>query len=605
MRITKAITGWMLKLPHKRRGALPSGPPARPGKKPARKTVLILAAVLVLAAGGTAGAFALFRSDERTALTETLAWGSLSSSITGTGVTTPVESQTVTVASTAEILSVYVSPGDTVEAGDLLYEQDDSELDDEIDEYKDEIATLEDDLLSSQEQLSDVRESLSGLTVTAPFSGHISAITAEEGEDIPSGTQLAVLVDDTQMKLTQYFSYAYEEQVYVGMSAGVSIADQMLNLTGTVTAVHKVERLSSEGTPCFAVTVTVDNPGSLTEGTAAAGYLLTASGEKLYPAIEGELEYRDSRTLSAEVSAELLTIAVENYEAVTTGQTLFVLDGSDLQTELTTLTDRIEQTQERIRSYEERIEEAEASRDDFAVRAEISGQVIQVGISAGERPRSESTAAVVIYNLDTMEITVNIDELDIDAISPGTEAVVTRSGSDSTEDQVFTGSVSEISYEATNSDGVAYFPIVIEIPAAGALSAGVNVSYSIQVGEDAEGVLAPISALRSTSEGTCLLIQADSEPENAVSLEEEDLPKGFYAVPVEVGQSNSQYVCILSGAEEGDVVFTRYETSAPAGGDTQSSGGESEAQSGSFPGGMDFGGGMPMGGGMPSGGPMR
>ena len=78
----------------------------------------------------------------------------------------------------------------------------------------------------------------------------------------------------------------------------------------------------------------------------------------------------------------------------------------------------------------------------------------------------------------------------------------------------------------------------------------------------------------------------------------------FYAVPVEVGQSNSQYVCILSGAEEGDVVFTRYETSAPAGGDTQSSGGESEAQSGSFPGGMDFGGGMPMGGGMPYGGPM-
>ena len=62
---------------------------------------------------------------------------------------------------------------------------------------------------------------------------------------------------------------------------------------------------------------------------------------------------------------------------------------------------------------------------------------------------------------------------------------------------------------------------------------------------------------------------------------------------------------IFSGAEEGDVVFTRYETSAPAGGDTQSSGGESEAQSGSFPGGMDFGGGMPMGGGMPSGGPMR
>ena len=100
---------------------------------------------------------------------------------------------------------------------------------------------------------------------------------------------------------------------------------------------------------------------------------------------------------------------------------------------------------------------------------------------------------------------------------------------------------------------------------------------------------------------------------NAVELEDGVVPDGFYAVPVETGVSNSQYVRILSGVEEGVEVFTRYQQAAPSGGDTTSQGEEPS----DFPGGgempdfsggemPDFGGGMPggMGGGMPGGGPM-
>ena len=100
---------------------------------------------------------------------------------------------------------------------------------------------------------------------------------------------------------------------------------------------------------------------------------------------------------------------------------------------------------------------------------------------------------------------------------------------------------------------------------------------------------------------------------DAVELEDGVVPDGFYAVPVETGVSNSQYVRILSGVEEGVEVFTRYQQAAPNGGDTTSQGEEPS----DFPGGgempdfsggemPDFGGGMPggMGGGMPGGGPM-
>ena len=137
--------------------------------------------------------------------------------------------------------------------------------------------------------------------------------------------------------------------------------------------------------------------------------------------------------------------------------------------------------------------------------------------------------------------------------------------------------MTEISYEATNSNGVAYFPITITIPSGGALSAGVNVSYSITVGDESEGVLAPIAALKSTSQGTCLFVKADAAPDNAVELEDGVVPDGFYAVPVETGVSNSQYVRILSGVEEGVEVFTRYQQTAPSGGDTTSQGQSEDA----------------------------
>ena len=568
-----------------RKKAEGSAPPERkPGRRLTVRRGAALLLVLALAAGAALGGKALFFSgEEQTPLTEQTTYGSLSTTLSGTGTTMPADSVTYTTASEAEITGVYVSAGDTVEVGDLLYTQDDSELDDQIEEYQDQITEQENQLDDYQEQLAQLQEEIAALTVTAPFAGRITDVAVDVGDNVAAGTKLATLVDDSQMCLTQYFSYAYEDQVYVGMKAGVSVASLMLNQEGTVTDIQMVDRVTAEGTHCFAVTVTLDNPGAFTEGMTGAGYLVADSGEKLYPSVEGELEYRRSQDLTAEVGGEVTGIGAVDYEQVSAVAVLVQLDGADYQKQV----------------------EAEEKRSDYAVTAELAGKIIMVNVREGESPREAGQTAVVLYNLDSMTITANIDELDIDGIAMGMEVDITQSGAES--DTHYTGTVTEISYEATNSNGVAYFPITITIPSGGALSAGVNVSYSITVGDESEGVLAPIAALKSTSQGTCLFVKADAAPDNAVELEDGVVPDGFYAVPVETGVSNSQYVRILSGVEEGVEVFTRYQQTAPSGGDTTSQG-QSEEQSG-FPGGgemPDFGGGMPggMGGGMPGGGPM-
>lgn len=596
-----------------RKKAEGSAPPERkPGRRLTVRRGAALLLVLALAVGAALGGKALFFSgEEQTPLTEQTTYGSLSTTLSGTGTTMPADSVTYTTASEAEITGVYVSAGDTVEVGDLLYTQDDSELDDQIEEYQDQITEQENQLDDYQEQLAQLQEEIAALTVTAPFVGRITDVAVDVGDNVAAGTKLATLVDDSQMCLTQYFSYAYEDQVYVGMKAGVSVASLMLNQEGTVTDIQMVDRVTAEGTHCFAVTVTLDNPGAFTEGMTGAGYLVADSGEKLYPSVEGELEYRRSQDLTAEVGGEVTGIGAVDYEQVSAGAVLVQLDGADYQKQVESVNKQITQTQEKIVQLQEKSAETEEKRSDYAVTAELAGKIIMVNVREGESPREAGQTAVVLYNLDSMTITANIDELDIDGIAMGMEVDITQSGAES--DTHYTGTVTEISYEATNSNGVAYFPITITIPSGGALSAGVNVSYSITVGDESEGVLAPIAALKSTSQGTCLFVKADAAPDNAVELEDGVVPDGFYAVPVETGVSNSQYVRILSGVEEGVEVFTRYQQAAPNGGDTTSQGEEPS----DFPGGgempdfsggemPDFGGGMPggMGGGMPGGGPM-
>lgn len=547
-------------------------------KKKWKKRRVILPVLLLAAAAGCAwGARALFFSgEEQTALTETTTYGSLTSAIEGTATTMPASSVAITTASTAEVLEVYVSAGDTVEEGDLLYLQDDGELDDQIEAYREQIAELEEELESSCQQLEELQETLEALAVRAPFAGRLTEVSAGEGDSVQKGGRLAVLVDDSEMTLTEYFSYAYEDQVYVGMAAGVSAAELMKTFDGTVTAIRKVERLTTEGDRCFAVTITLENPGALTEGMTGAAYLLAEGGGRLYPAVEGTLEYARRETLTAGASGELTAVNAAAYQKVSGGETLFVVDGSGYESQAASINKKITQTGEKIAACQERIAETEEKRGDYAVTAPLSGKVISVGVREGEKPRQAGMTEVSIYNLDTMTITANIDELDIDSIEKGMGVTVTRSGSE--RDSHYQGTVTEVSYEATNSSGVAYFPITIEIPAGGELAAGVNVSYAITTGDAEEGVLAPVAALKSTTEGTCLFVKSDTRPDHAVDLDEGVVPDGFWAVPVEVGLTNSRYARILSGVEQDTEVFTRYQNAAPSnsGATSQGQGGEEE-----------------------------
>ena len=555
-------------------------------KKIKVRTIIILILVVLLLGGGGYGIYKLFFYEEPVEIvTGTTVRDSITTVVEGSASTSPTSFQMLTIPVDGTVDEVYVSQGDSVEVGDALYTIDAEDIEEDIAELEATIADYED-------ELSELYESIDSLTVNAPFSGKLLNVSVNDGDEISANTTIATLIDDSEMLVELYFSIAYKDYVYTGMSAEVSIPQYMTTLTGTVTEIKDVSYITSEGAECFKVTISVDNPGTLTEGLEASA-TITSSGMEMSPADSGSLEYSRTKTITAGASGEITLYSLDDSLRVSSGELLAIIDNDSYDSQITSLKKKIESAKLNLEEYNEDLADCDAT-------AEVAGTIIFVRIEEGDTVTA-GTSSIAIYNTDTMEIQADITEIENEYIELGMEVTITKSGSSS--DTEFVGTVTEVSLEAESSNGVAYFPITITIESNGELSSGVYVSYSITAAQAEDVVLAPVAAIKNTTAGTCLFIQSDTEPENAVDLGEDvDIPEGFYAVVVETGLTSNNYVEIISGVEEDVTVFEQYVStgSSVSGSDeTSESQDSSEFQ---MPSGMQDMGSMP-GGGM-GGGPM-
>ena len=262
------------------------------------------------------------------------------------------------------------------------------------------------------------------------------------------------------------------------------------------------------------------------------------------PADAGMFRYNQTKTITAGVSGEITLHSLDDSMRVSSGELLAVIDNDSYDSQITTL-------EKKINSANLNLEELDEDLADCSATADVAGTVIFVRLEAGDEV-SAGTSSMAIYNTDTMEIEADINEIQNEYIKLGMEVTMTKSGASA--DQTLTGTITEVSLEATSSNGVAYFPTTITIESGGALSAGVYVTYSITAAQAENTVLAPAAAVKRMTAGTCLL-QSDTEPENAAKLGEGVVPDGFYAVPVEVGLTSNNHVEITSGVEEDVTVY--------------------------------------------------
>ena len=225
--------------------------PKRPKKKRRGKGKMI-AGLLVLAAVIVAVAVVLwyfvFRETDAQGevMTGTVEYGSIQATVEGSGTTKARNSASVT-PGTGTVLELYVHEGDQVTEGQQLYKMDDTTA-------REAVTAAQETVNSAQKDLQSVYDKIAELTIKAPHSGNLREVAdLKVGDTVNEGDAIATIVNDTKLRLSLYYSYAYEGQIKVGQTAQISIPSIMDSRTGTVEKINKVRFVSPEGATHFEV----------------------------------------------------------------------------------------------------------------------------------------------------------------------------------------------------------------------------------------------------------------------------------------------------------------------------------------------------------------
>ncbi len=163
--------------------------------------------------------------------------------------------------------------------------------------------------------------------------------------------------------------------------------------------------------------------------------------------------------------------------------------------------------------------------------------------SGTELSASEYSTDVALFTIspdDTMTLDVSVDELDINSVEIGQEAVVTF---DAIEDEEFTGEVTEIGNTASVNGGVAKYTVSISVPKDEDMKQGMNASATITI-ENRENVITiPVNALQE--KGDKVFVYTKEDEDGNLSGETE----------VTTGLSDGTTVEITKGLSEGDTVY--------------------------------------------------
>ena len=576
--------------------------------KPKSKKGWIFLLIIILIAAGTVYAVTKHSGSTGTAdngyVTDTVQYRDINSSITGSGTLTAANQYSVKSLVSGTILSDTFEEGDTVAQDTVLYNIDSSDSANSLEQAQ---LSLE----KAQREYSKAVSDGADLTITSPSAGQVVSYDVEVGDDVKAGDAVATVRDSSSMKLKVYFPADDAAKMYNGEKATVTLDSTFETLSGTITNVSKANTVLSGNLIVREVTINVKNPGGIStsqSATAAVGSATSTSS--------GTFEYKSEKKVTAETNGKVSRRYVSEGANVSAGQALILLSSDDQA-------DNVQNASDSVKSAELQLSDANKKLEDYTITSPIQGTIVDKKVKAGEKIEA-NTELCTIYDLSYLEMTLNVDELDISNISTGQTVKITA---DAVEGKEYEGVVTKVSVAGTTTGSATTYPVTIQIDETDGLLPGMNVDAEISL-DSAEHVLSiPAAALQrgntvlvpddgsGSSKDSAKDEASDSKPaggasgndasdgkgspaDNASSGADSAAASGYKSVEVETGISDGTYIQIISGLKEGDTIA--YLPAAAGSSDMFMMGGDM----GDMPAGSpDGGGGMPAGGGgAPSGG---
>ena len=492
---------------------------------PAVACILVAAAAVRFLGGGQTAAAA-----GQSYVTAAVERRDITAQITGSGTLEAANSYSVTTFVEGTILTADFEEGDQVEAGTVLYTIDDSDMSSTLEQ-------AEISLNQSQRNYDNKLEELENLTLTAPKAGRVLSLDVEVGDEVSAGQTVATVRNSDTMCLELPFLADEAASFFVGQSASVTLDNTFETLTGTVTKISGNNEVLTGNVIVRNVTIEVSNPGGLSTtqtGSASIGGVDSAGS--------GSFTYEAEKAVTAQVSGEVSQIYVSEGSWVDQDAPILTLTSDALE-------DEIQSASESLRNAQLSLDSRYDQLDDYTVTSPIQGTIIDKNYNAGENAEANQVLCT-IYDLSYLTMTLSVDELDISSIAVGQQVSVTA---DAVEGTVYQGVVTKVSVAGTSSGSATTYPVTIRIDETDGLLPGMNVDASITL-NSAEDVLAIPSA--ALNRGDTVLVTADSPSAANGTLSEVTGTEGeeYYSVTVEVGTSDSSYLEITSGLQEGDTV---------------------------------------------------
>ena len=464
----------------------PAAPPAAPtGPKKKRKgRGKTIAGILIVAAIAIALVvlvwYFVFREDgsKGEVMTDCVTRGSIQSMVEGSGTTKAKDSATVTPGS-GTILELFVQEGDQVTAGQQLYRMDDTTARDAVTEAQKSVDNC-------NKELQAVYDKIAELSITAPHAGNLREVAdLKVGDTVKEGDTIATLVNDTKLRLSLYYSYAYEGDIKVGQTAQISIPAIMAPVTGKVEQINKVRFVSPEGATHFEVVLVLDNPGTLAEGMDASAGLTAADGTPIYPYQNGKLEYYESTKITAKATGPVERVSLLDYGDVKAGQLLVQLGAKDTDEEIAS-------KENALKAAQEKLEEATKELEKYNAVAPIDGTVLQCSLTEGQEVSSGQ--GITIADTSQMIIEIQVDERNARYIKTGMMVDINQYGTP------YVGIVESVSMTASGENGVASIPAVVTVDNYdGSMIPGTYAEYSFVASESEDCLTVPVQAVKYVS----------------------------------------------------------------------------------------------------------
>lgn len=448
----------------------------------------------------------------------------VTNTLSGTGTLNPANTYTVKSLVEGKVLTGTIEEGDIVEESNVLYTIDSSDASTNFEKAE----------IAMQQAQRSYDKVVDRQYVRAEVAGVVSSLKVTKGDEVTSGQEVAVIRDSSRMLLTLEFPAADAANFSVGQSAAVTLDGTFEQLDGTVTSVSGTDALSAGNLLTRTVTITVKNAGGLTTAQAA-----TASINGVSSIGSATFAYQAERTLTAQAAGTVTSINVQEGSEVAKDDIILGLSGDDL-------TESIQSASESLRSAEISMQNLQDAMNNYIITAPISGTIIEKDAKVGDAVKAGDTLCIV-YDLSYLEMSINVDELQISSISVGQKVQITA---DAVPDKTYVGTVTRVSMKGASNGGTTTYPVTIRIDDTDGLRPGMNANAEIVVAEANNALVVPNAAV---VRGSYVLVTKDS-PSAANADTAMEAPEGFVYVPVKTGVSDDDYTQIVSGIQEGDTI---------------------------------------------------